>query len=151
MDTTLLEVSEGPSFSKLNLSVIHLSFLSIWNKVMVSDFKILGRKIRKGNGKWKKKRKKWRDREMNEVREKLGFSVPIILRSNNLPAFRHLGRRNTDFKTKLWTFHRCFTVLSIMLLRQACSTLRMGLLRRSMATAGRRPDTPQKMVSLRLT
>ena len=101
MDTTLLEVSEGPSFSKLNLSVIHLSFLSIWNKVMVSDFKILGRKIRKGNGKWKKKRKKWRDREMNEVREKLGFSVPIILRSNNSAAFRHLGRRNTDLKTKL--------------------------------------------------
>lgn len=151
MDTTLLEVSEGPSFSKLNLSVIHLSFLSIWNKVMVSDFKILGRKIRKGNGKWKKKRKKWRDREMNEVREKLGFSVPIILRSNNSAAFRHLGRRNTDLKTKLWRFHCCFTVLSIMLLRQACSTLRMGLLRRSMATAGRRPDTPQKMVSLCLT
>ncbi|CAH3045272.1 unnamed protein product [Porites evermanni] len=35
-----------------------------------------------------------------------------------------------------------------MLLRQACSTLRIGLLRRSMATAGRRPDTPQRMVSL---
>ncbi|CAH3183419.1 unnamed protein product [Porites lobata] len=37
-----------------------------------------------------------------------------------------------------------------MLLRQACSTLRMGLVRRSMATAGRRPDTPQRMVSLYL-
>ncbi|CAH3113367.1 unnamed protein product [Porites lobata] len=35
-----------------------------------------------------------------------------------------------------------------MLLRQACSTLRMGLLRRSMATAGRRPDTPQRMTPL---
>ena len=35
-----------------------------------------------------------------------------------------------------------------MLLRQACSTLRTGLFRRAMATAGRRPDTPQKMVSL---
>lgn len=35
------------------------------------------------------------------VREKLGSSVPIILRSNrnNLAAFRHLGRRNTDLKT----------------------------------------------------
>ena len=50
MDATLLEVSEGPSFSKLNLSVSHLSFLSVWNNVMISDFnfKILGRKIRKG-------------------------------------------------------------------------------------------------------
>lgn len=35
------------------------------------------------------------------VREKLGFSVPIILRSNNSAAFRHLGRTNTDHKTKL--------------------------------------------------
>lgn len=48
-----------------------------------------------------KEGKKWKDREMNEVREKLGFSVPIILRSNNPAAFRHLGRRNTDLKTKL--------------------------------------------------
>lgn len=59
-DIYLLEVSEGPSFSKLNLSVIYLSFLSVWNNVMVSDFKILGRKIRKGIGKWNKKRKKWK-------------------------------------------------------------------------------------------
>ena len=35
-----------------------------------------------------------------------------------------------------------------MFIRQACNTLRMGLLRRSMATAGRRPETPNKMVSL---
>ena len=57
-----LEVSKGPSFSKLNLSVSHLSFLSVWNNVMISDFnfKILGRKIRKG--KWKKRGKKWKDR-----------------------------------------------------------------------------------------
>lgn len=33
------------------------------------------------------------------VREKLGSSVPIILRSNKFAAFRHLGRRNTDLKT----------------------------------------------------
>ena len=38
---------------------------------------------------------------MNEVREKLGFSVPIILRSNYSAAFRHLGRRDTGLKTKL--------------------------------------------------
>ena len=58
MNATLSEVSEGPSFSKLNLSVSHLSFLSVWNNLMISDFnlKILGRKIRKG--KWKKKREK---------------------------------------------------------------------------------------------
>ena len=97
MDATLLEVSEGPSFSKLNLSVSHLSFLSVWNNLMISDFnlKILGRKIRKG--KWKKKREK----NGKIVREKLGFSVPIILRSNNSAAFRHLGHTNTDRKTKL--------------------------------------------------
>lgn len=47
MDAMLMEVSEGPSFSKLNLSVIHLFFLSVWNNLMVSDFKILGRKIKK--------------------------------------------------------------------------------------------------------
>ena len=35
-----------------------------------------------------------------------------------------------------------------MFVRQACNTLRMGILRRSMATAGRRPETPNKMVSL---
>ena len=35
------------------------------------------------------------------VREKLGFSVPIILRSDNSAAFRHLGHTNTDRKTKL--------------------------------------------------
>ena len=97
MDATLLEVSERPSFSKLNLSVSHLSFLSVWNNLMISDFnlKILGRKIRKG--KWKKKREK----NGKTVGEKLGFSVPIILRSNNSAAFRHLGRTNTDHKTKL--------------------------------------------------
>ena len=64
---------------------------------MISDFnfKILGRKIRKG--KWKKRGKK----NGKTVREKLGFSVPIILRSNKSTAFRHLGGRNTDLKTKL--------------------------------------------------
>lgn len=60
-------------------------------------------KLRKG--KWRengrKRGKKWKDREMNEVREKLGFSVPIILRSNYSAAFRHLGRRDTGLKTKL--------------------------------------------------
>lgn len=35
------------------------------------------------------------------VRGKLGSSVPIVLRSNYSAAFRHLGRRNTDLKTKL--------------------------------------------------
>ena len=96
MDATVLEVSEGPSFSKLNLSVSHLSFLSVWNNLMISDFnlKILGRKIRKG--KWKK-----RGKNGKTVREKLGVSVPIILRSTNSATFRHLGRRNTDLKTKL--------------------------------------------------
>ena len=32
---------------------------------------------------------------------KLGSSVPIILRRDYLAAFRHLGRRDTDLKTKL--------------------------------------------------
>jgi len=54
---------------------------------------------------------------------------------------RHLGlaERKENWVLSLW--------LSMMFVNRLCSTLRVGLFRRSMATAGRRPDTPERMTT----